>query len=47
MSVEIRSWWQVPCIAHFCSLFRSAFALTDFEIEVSFYEALLCEQLLN
>ena len=32
---EIRSWWEVPSIAHFCSLFRAAFGLTDFEIEVT------------
>ena len=32
---EIRNWWEVPSIAHFCSLFRAAFGLTDFEIEVS------------
>lgn len=32
---EIQSWWEVPCIAHFCSLFRSAFDLPDFDIEVS------------
>lgn len=30
---EIRSWWEVPAIAHFCSLFRTAFSLPDFEIE--------------
>ncbi|XP_006817978.2 LOW QUALITY PROTEIN: chromatin remodeling regulator CECR2-like [Saccoglossus kowalevskii] len=30
---EIRSWWEVPAIAHFCSLFRAAFNLSDFEIE--------------
>uniref|UniRef100_K1PW96 Cat eye syndrome critical region protein 2 n=1 Tax=Magallana gigas TaxID=29159 RepID=K1PW96_MAGGI len=30
---EIQSWWEVPCIAHFCSLFRSAFDLPDFDIE--------------
>ncbi|XP_030071072.1 cat eye syndrome critical region protein 2-like [Microcaecilia unicolor] len=30
---EIRSWWEVPAIAHFCSLFRTAFHLPDFEIE--------------
>ncbi|MBN3287379.1 CECR2 protein, partial [Polyodon spathula] len=30
---EIRSWWEVPAIAHFCSLFRTAFNLPDFEIE--------------
>jgi hypothetical protein len=32
---ELRSWWEVPAIAHFCSLFRTAFRLPDFEIEVS------------
>lgn len=32
---EIQSWWEVPCIAHFCSLFRSAFDLPDFDIEVN------------
>lgn len=31
---EIQSWWEVPAIAHFCSLFRTAFNLPDFEIEV-------------
>lgn len=31
---ELRSWWEVPAIAHFCSLFRTAFRLPDFEIEV-------------
>ncbi|KAH3884183.1 hypothetical protein DPMN_008156 [Dreissena polymorpha] len=30
---ELQSWWEVPSIAHFCSLFRSAFNLTDFDIE--------------
>ncbi|KAM9311446.1 LOW QUALITY PROTEIN: chromatin remodeling regulator CECR2 [Gastrophryne carolinensis] len=30
---ELRSCWQVPAIAHFCSLFRAAFQLPDFEIE--------------
>ncbi|XP_047297301.1 chromatin remodeling regulator CECR2 isoform X11 [Homo sapiens] len=30
---ELRSWWEVPAIAHFCSLFRTAFRLPDFEIE--------------
>ncbi|XP_026094716.1 cat eye syndrome critical region protein 2-like isoform X2 [Carassius auratus] len=30
---EIQSWWEVPGIAHFCSLFRTAFNLPDFEIE--------------
>ncbi|KAM8971847.1 chromatin remodeling regulator CECR2 [Pelodytes ibericus] len=30
---ELRSCWQLPAIAHFCSLFRTAFQLPDFEIE--------------
>ncbi|XP_061891862.1 chromatin remodeling regulator CECR2 [Entelurus aequoreus] len=30
---EVQSWWEVPAIAHFCSLFRAAFILPDFEIE--------------
>ncbi|XP_073400214.1 chromatin remodeling regulator CECR2 [Dendrobates tinctorius] len=30
---ELRSCWRVPAIAHFCSLFRTAFQLPDFEIE--------------
>jgi len=33
--LEIRSWWEVPCIAHYCYLFRNAFKLPPFEIEVS------------
>ncbi|XP_055506025.1 LOW QUALITY PROTEIN: chromatin remodeling regulator CECR2-like [Leucoraja erinacea] len=37
---EIRSWWEIPAIAHFCSLFRTAFGLPDFEIE-ELEEALL------
>lgn len=32
---EVQSWWEVPAIAHFCSLFRTAFRLPDFEIEVT------------
>lgn len=32
---DIQSWWEVPSIAHFCSLFRVAFNLLDFDIEVS------------
>lgn len=44
---ELRSWWEVPAIAHFCSLFRTAFRLPDFEIEVRSrrlrpFSALLC-----
>lgn len=31
---EIRSWFEVPAIAHYCYLFRAAFDLTEFEIEV-------------
>nr|XP_018914496.1 PREDICTED: uncharacterized protein LOC109042290 [Bemisia tabaci] len=30
---DIQSWWEVPSIAHFCSLFRAAFNLLDFDIE--------------
>ncbi|XP_072256116.1 chromatin remodeling regulator CECR2 [Pyxicephalus adspersus] len=30
---ELRSCWKVPAIAHFCSLFRTAFRLPDFSIE--------------
>ena len=32
---EIREWFEVPAIAHYCYLFRAAFDLTEFEIEVS------------
>ncbi|XP_072322372.1 uncharacterized protein [Scyliorhinus torazame] len=39
---RLRSWWEVPAIAHFCSLFRAAFALPDFEIE-EFEDALLVD----
>ncbi|XP_077953641.1 chromatin remodeling regulator CECR2-like [Gasterosteus aculeatus] len=42
---EIQSWWEVPAIAHFCSLFRTAFNLPDFEIEE--LEKALSEQDLN
>jgi len=34
---ELRSWWEVPSIAHFCSLFRAAFDLPDFDIEVIYF----------
>ncbi|CAG0886988.1 unnamed protein product [Cyprideis torosa] len=30
---DIQGWWEVPSIAHFCSLFRIAFNLLDFDIE--------------
>ncbi|XP_078670272.1 uncharacterized protein LOC144910741 isoform X3 [Branchiostoma floridae x Branchiostoma belcheri] len=40
---KIRSWWEVPAIAHFCSLFRAAFNLSDFEIE-ELEEALLADE---
>lgn len=33
--LDIHSWWEVPSIAHFCSLFRVSFDLLDFDIEVS------------
>lgn len=30
----IRSWWEVPCVAHFCHIFKKPFKLPSFEIEV-------------
>ncbi|KAL1117308.1 hypothetical protein AAG570_004634 [Ranatra chinensis] len=39
---DIQSWWEVPSIAHFCSLFRVAFNLLDFDIE-ELEEALLTD----
>ncbi|XP_075990448.1 CECR2 histone acetyl-lysine reader dikar isoform X2 [Anticarsia gemmatalis] len=39
---DIQSWWEVPSIAYFCSLFRSAFNLLDFDIE-DLEEALLTD----
>lgn len=45
---ELRSWWEVPSIAHFCSLFRDAFGLLDFEIDVRWlYLPVLLLQLAN
>uniref|UniRef100_A0A182IRR8 DDT domain-containing protein n=1 Tax=Anopheles atroparvus TaxID=41427 RepID=A0A182IRR8_ANOAO len=38
--IDIQSWWEVPCIAHFCSLFSTAFHLPRFDIE-DLEEALL------
>lgn len=32
--LDIQSWWEIPCISHFCSLFSSAFDLPDIDIEV-------------
>ena len=32
---DIRSWWEVPCIAHFCHIFQKPLKLPEFEIEVS------------
>ncbi|KAH8408311.1 hypothetical protein KR215_002272, partial [Drosophila sulfurigaster] len=32
-STDIQSWWEIPCISHFCSLFSSAFDLPDIDIE--------------
>ncbi|EDW33712.1 GL13236 [Drosophila persimilis] len=31
--LDIQSWWEIPCISHFCSLFSSAFELPDIDIE--------------
>ncbi|KAK0042009.1 threonine-rich gpi-anchored glycoprotein [Biomphalaria pfeifferi] len=30
---EVHSWWEVPAIAHFCSLFKAVFGFSDFDIE--------------
>eukprot|EP00800_Vazella_pourtalesii_P010527 TRINITY_DN2586_c1_g1_i6.p1 TRINITY_DN2586_c1_g1~~TRINITY_DN2586_c1_g1_i6.p1 ORF type:complete len:446 (+),score=116.78 TRINITY_DN2586_c1_g1_i6:133-1470(+) len=30
---EISSWWEVPCIAHFCHIFSDALELPTFDIE--------------
>ena len=35
--LEVHSFWEVPYVAHFCSLFRTAFNLSDFDIEVSIF----------
>ena len=32
-SSDIQSWCEVPSIAHFCSLFRQAFDLLEFDIQ--------------
>lgn len=29
----MQCFWELPAVAHFCSLFRSAFKLGDFDIE--------------
>ncbi|XP_065581042.1 uncharacterized protein LOC136040668 isoform X2 [Artemia franciscana] len=39
---DIQGMWEVPSIAHFCSLFRAAFNLLDFDIE-ELEEALLTD----
>lgn len=40
--LDIQTWWEVPSIAYFCSLFRTAFNLVDFDVE-ELEEALLTE----
>ncbi|XP_037049291.1 uncharacterized protein LOC119083644 isoform X3 [Bradysia coprophila] len=40
--LDIQSWWEIPYIAHFCSLFRSPFKLPEFDIE-DLEEALLAD----
>ena len=32
-NADIQSWSEVPSIAHFCSLFRQAFDLLEFDIQ--------------
>ena len=31
---DIRSWWEVPCVSHFCKIFSKPFKLPEYEIEV-------------
>lgn len=31
--LDIQSWWEIPCIAHFCSLFSNTLDLPQFDIE--------------
>ena len=31
--LDIQSWPEIPTIAHFCSLFREAFGLIEFDME--------------
>ena len=31
---DLQSWSEIPSIAHFCSLFRQAFDLLEFDIQV-------------
>lgn len=40
--LDIQSWWEIPSIAHFCSLFCSVFDLPEFDIE-DLEEALLTD----
>lgn len=40
--LDIQSWWEIPSIAHFCSLFCSVFNLPEFDIE-DLEEALLTD----
>ncbi|KAF2360521.1 Bromodomain [Trinorchestia longiramus] len=42
MCADIQSWWELPSVAHFCSLFRAAFDLLHFDIE-ELEEAILCD----
>ena len=30
---EIRAWWEVPCVAHFCHTFSESLELPTFDIE--------------
>ncbi|XP_023233050.1 cat eye syndrome critical region protein 2-like [Centruroides sculpturatus] len=30
---DIQSWWEIPSIAHFCSVFKASFNLLEFDIE--------------
>lgn len=40
--LDLQSWWEIPYIAHFCSLFSRAFQLPHFDID-DLEEALLSD----
>lgn len=37
---ELKSWWEIPAIAHFCHIFSDFLELPDFDIE-EFEQALV------
>ena len=45
MYAAIRSWWEVPCIAHYCYVFSKPFKLPQFDIEVRITNSVLAPPL--